>query len=277
MTITEYREHPAEHYSRIKLLLQSPAHYKAGRKEQEPSLAMRMGTAVDEFILEGQVRPYAIKPAFNPLDPAPTDPWHGGKRWCRKWVADKKELNISVYSQDEWDKTSSMQRALAESPEFQEILGMCPNRQTPMFATYRGVDFKILVDLDGHDASGMRTFGDLKATAYGSPQRFAKKAFDMHYDLQLVLYGTVIGIAEGLGEKPAPFWAVVEESPANPVTIYAVPPEAWESGQRKLDRCVDLLLRCRETGEWPAYGSGIQTLPWPKWANFEAPTDTEDL
>lgn len=273
MTIEAYRQHTADHYSRIKLLLRSPAHYIAGREEKEPTLAMRMGTAVDEFILEGKVRPYAIKPPHHPDDTK--DVWQGNKKWCREWVKSHKDARVSVYSQEEWNKTSAMQQALANSPEFQDILEMCTNRQRPVFGTYRGVEFKILVDLDGYDSNGVRTYGDLKTTNDGSPRKFAKKAFDMDYDLQIVLYGTILAIAEGLGEKPCPFWTVVEESPATPVTVYAVPPEAWESGQRKLDRCVDLLLECRETGIYPAYGSGIQNLQWPKWANFEPTNETE--
>jgi hypothetical protein len=264
MTVEEYRQSPGLNFSSIKHILRSPAHFLAGRGEQEPSLAMRMGSAVDEYVLEGKVRPYAIKPQFRNGDPS--DLWQGNKKWCKEWISEKKVEGVSIYSRDEWDKASRMQQALLNSPEFSSLLEMCPNRQTPMFGKYRGLDFKILIDMDGHDSSGNRCLGDLKTANDGSPRGFAKKAYDYDYDIQICLYSTILSIVEDLGTPPSPFWAVVEESQANPVTIYAVPPLAWESGQRKLDKCVDLYLQCTESGEWPAYGSGVQQLQWPTYA-----------
>lgn len=265
MTVEDYRAHSALNFSRMKWLLKSPCHFiMEGTADVEETLAMRMGSAVDEWILSGKVRPHAIKPAE--LD---GKPWQGNRTACKQWVKDRKAEGFTVYSQDEYDTQMGMQKALEQSPEFQKLLEVCPQRQLPVFAKYRGVELKVLMDMAGHDLGGYRCFGDLKCSVSAAPRDFAKKAATMHYDLQQAVYAAVLGVSEALEDEPAMFWAVVESSPSAPVSIFSVPREAMDSGKRKLDRCIDLYLQCTESGNWPGYGQGIQQLSWPAWANNE--------
>lgn len=277
MTTEQYRAHEAANYSWLKYFLVSAAHAKAMKTVAvEETLAMKLGNAVDGWILTGSVRPYAIMP-----EDIATATGKGSRTAKQAWKATQEAAGLTCYKQEEWDTQSAMQRALESSPEFQSLLSICPERQKPVFAKYRGIEMKILIDLCGNDGHG-RVLGDLKTARDASPRGFGKNAFTLHYDLQLAAYSTVLGIAEDLGERPALFWAVVESSPAAPVSIFRVPAEALESGQRKLDRCCDLYLQCMETGIWPAYGPpGFLTPIWPRYADeatrwAEIPTETEE-
>lgn len=263
MTLEEYRSHSALNFSKMKWLLHSGQHFMAMKdREVEETIAMRMGSAVDEWILSGKVRPHAIKPAE--LD---GKPWQGNRTACKQWVAARKAEGMTVYSQEEYDTQSAMQRALEASPDFQSLLEICPERQLPVFANYRGVELKILIDLAGHDRSGRRAFGDLKTSVSASPREFAKKAARMHYDLQQALYAAALGVAEFLEDEPAMFWAVVESTLAAPVSIFAVPRDAMGSGMRKLNLCIDRYKEGMETGQWNGYGRGFLQLEWPRWAD----------
>ncbi len=259
MTVEEYRSAPGLNFSKMKALLQSPLHFQK-QEAVEETLAMRMGTAVDEWVLSGKVRPHVIKPAE--LD---GKPWQGNRTACKEWVKKWKADGCTVYSQDEYDTQSAMQKALENSREFQGLLRTCPQRQLPVFAVYRGVPVKCLLDMAGQDEEG-RVICDLKTSNDASPKGFGKKAFNMDYDLQMVLYSAAVALSEGLEEPPAMSWAVVESSAAAPVSLFLVPGEALESGQRKLDRCIDSYLECMESGIWPSYGTGFQTPEWPRWA-----------
>lgn len=263
MTIEAYRNHSALNFSRMKWLLKSPRHFMVeGPREKEETLAMRLGRAVDEWILTGEVRPFAIMP--EEIEKATGK---GSRTAKQAWLAEQEQQGLTAYKQEEYDTQMAMQKALESSPEFQKLLEVCPQRQLPVFAKYRGVEVKALLDLAGHDMSGHRCFGDLKTSVSAAPRDFAKKAANLDYDLQQALYAAALASSEGLEDEPAMFWAVVESSASAPVSIFAVPREAMDSGQRKLNKCIDLYLQCTESGEWPGYGQGIQQLKWPSWAS----------
>lgn len=254
----------------MKPMLLSPRHFFAGPKDVEETIAIRLGTAVDEWILSGKVRPHLIKPAeLN------GKPWQGNRKECKAWVKEQKEAGISVYTQEDYDRQMAMVRALESSSEFQALLAACPERQVPVFAKYREVDLKILIDMAGYDDNGNRILGDLKTSLSASPRLFAKKAATMDWDFQIATYSTVLGISEALESQPGLFWAVAESTKAAPVSIFSIPAEAYESGMRKLNRCIDLYKKCTESGEWPGYGKGFQTLPWPRWASGEADQEVQ--
>ncbi len=267
MTPEEYRGLPGLNFSSAKHLLTSPFHYWWLKdREFEETLAMRLGSAVDEYVLSGIVRPHAIMP---PEIAALTGK---GSRTARQaWVAQQEADGCTVYKREDWERQSSMQRALAQSVEFQRLLELCPQRQLPVFASYKGVNLKCLLDLAGHDANGNRCMGDLKCILDASPRGFGKRAYANHLDLQIVMYMTALAISEGLESPPLPFWAAVESSGVPAVSVFGVPSEAIESGQRKLEKCIELYKSCSESGEWPGYNpaGGFAVPVWPAWAARE--------
>ena len=261
MTISEYRQHPALNFSRAKRFLQSCAHFNAP-SDQEPSLAMQAGEMVHAYALQGIKMPYVVRPEIAPDG----SPWHGAKKVCKEWVAAQK---APVFTTDEIGNQAGMVAALEASVEFQAIRELCPNRERPAFATYRGVEIKALFDMEGEDATGVPMIGDLKTCQSGHPDDFVRSCIRYKYPLQAVWYSTVLALEKGLEQRPGFIWVTVESSAPYNVTCYSVPDAAWDTGQRQMDRIIDLYLQCRESGEYPGYGHGIQQLNWPAWADKE--------
>ncbi len=263
--MSDYRSNPALNYSLAKWGLVSAYHLKCKTGvEIEPTMAMEMGTCVDEWILSGKVRPHAIMP------PDIASLTGKGSRTAKNaWKAEQEAAGRTVYTREEWDKQSGMQRALEQSSDFQRLLQICPQRQLPVYATYRGVKIKALLDMAGHDATGRRCFGDLKCILDASPRGFGKLAYNRALDLQIVWYQTALALSEKLEEPPLPCWAAVESSGVPAVSIFGVPDEAMESGRRKMDKVIDLFKECTESGEWGAYGKGWLEPIWPKYYNAD--------
>jgi hypothetical protein len=261
MDLSSYRSHPALNFSSAKALLQSPAHFKAGKKTEETP-AMASGTLVHAYALQGIKLPYVVRPDTCPET---GENWHGQRKGCRAWMEAQSLAGIPVFTAEEIEDQAGMVAALEASPEFQAISKLCPIRERPAFATYRGVEIKALFDMEGADASGVPMICDLKTTISGSPRDFARSAAKFSYFLQLAWYSTVMALEKGLEQKPGFLWVTVESSAPYNVTLYSPPDEGWDFGMRQMDKCIDLYLQCKETGIYPGYGSGIQQLPWLPW------------
>lgn len=264
MTVEEYRAHPALNFSRAKLLLQSPAHFISPPPIRDETNAMAAGTMVHSYAIQGIKLPHVIRPEN---DPETGEKWHGQRKGCKAWIASQ---TLPVFTADEVAEQAGMVAALEASTEFQAIRELCPQRERPAFATYRGVEIKALFDMEGADASGTPMIADLKTCASGSPDDFARSAVKFRYALQAVWYSTVLSLEKGLEQRPGFLWVTVESSAPHCVTVYSVSDEAWSAGQVQMDRIIDRYLECTESGIWPGYGSGIQQLPWPRWAEEAA-------
>lgn len=262
MTIDEYRAHPALNFSLAKLLaFKTPAHFQQAKEEPEEldSIAIRMGTAVHD-LLQGISRDFAIKPAHREDDPA--DAWHGSKKWCKEWTAAQ---TLPIFTQEEYDNVMGMRLALEDDPIFQTVMQLCPVRETPVLAEYRGVPIKALPDMLGYDSQGRRMIIDLKTTADASPAEFSRKCRKLGYHIQRQWYTQAVSLAEGLEEEPVYMLLAVESSKPYLVKPYVFPDEAIEEGQRQMDKIIDLHKQCTETGVWPGYPAAPENLLWPKW------------
>ncbi len=169
-----------------------------------------------------------------------------------------------------------MRDALIKNPIVQEILESCPDREVPLFANYGGLPVKSLLDGIGRDNSGRRVIFDLKSTYDASPDGFARAVSRQKYCLQLALYSAVLSLSEGLEERPSWLWIAVESKRPYTVAIYSPTPEHYALGERQLNHCVELVKKCRETGVWPGYTTGITDLPWRKFDDFITPEPEQD-
>lgn len=269
MTFADYVKLDRENFSRLKHILTSPLHYKTACKtEVEETIDMRLGTAVHEWVLEGRVSPFVVRPECNEADAS--DLWHGNKKWCKAWLAAQ---TLPVYAPDDNERRMRMQNALAGSELFQELMAACPEREKTVQADYMHLPMKARLDAAGYwevEGKRRRLIMDLKKTPDASPRAWGKKACNFHYDMQIFLYANLLALAEDLSEPPMVVHAVVEDSDAAPVCLYRVSDEMWASGQAKLARAVTTLLTCREADYWPGYGEeGLITPIWPKSAQFD--------
>jgi hypothetical protein len=263
VTIEEYRAHPALNFSAAKILAsQTPAHFRqyVDGGGLEETVAMRMGTGVHDM-LQGIPFRGAIKPTHHPDDPL--DTWHGAKKWCKAWITEQTE---PVFSAEEAEFTLGMRRSLEAHGLFSKIMELCPERERPVFAEYRGVQLKALLDMSGFDSQGNRFIADLKTTDNASPKKWVRKCADMQYNMQASWYSNVLALAENLSERLNFLFGVVESKPPHLVAIYSLPEEAWSQGQAMMDLAVDRYRECMESGVWEGYSNQIQCLEWPRWA-----------
>jgi ATP-dependent exoDNAse (exonuclease V) beta subunit len=255
MNLTEYRAHPAVNFSTLKSILESPAHYQAALAEpSKETPAMLMGSLVHECILEGKrldaiaaERPIGINLATKE-----------GKAW--------KDENKGrpIISFDDAQAIRWMKIAVAENPHASSMLEACQHRETPIRATIRNVECKGLIDAAGTDGVDWVIL-DLKTTDDASPEAFARKVANYHYDMQAAMYKALLATHHQIETEPTFYWLVVEKTA--PFTCAVYDSSDWiTSGEDKLERALETLKDCRKSNFWPKPHQGINLLIRPSWA-----------
>ncbi len=267
MNIEDYRAHPSDHYSRLKLALFSAAHYaNPPEPPDDGNPALLKGSLLHAYVLESRVIDFVTRPKFDPEKP--NELWHGGRKSCKAWVAAQ---TLPVLKEEDVEGQIGMRKALMDNHVVQEILERCPERERPVFAEYNGLPLKALLDGAGRDNSGRRVVFDLKSCRDSSPNGFAKSVSQLKYTLQLALYSAVLSLEEKLEERPSWLWIAVENKRPYNVAVYAPRPEHYDVGERQLEYCVRLVKECKRTGIYPGYTDGITDLPWRKYDEFVEP------
>jgi hypothetical protein len=109
---------------------------------------------------------------------------------------------------------------------------------------------------------------DLKTTTTTNPRVIAQKAFREGWHCRAVWY------MEGLmqvvrNSVPRYIFVVVETAPPHLIQIFELDERALAWGQQLVRRGLRLFRDCMERGDWPAYGSGVQKLGLPTFAEYQ--------
>lgn len=255
MTTEEYRAAPGVNFSSFKHILRSPAYYRASlTADREETIDMLLGTLVHKYWLEGGVASYVIKP--EGMNFATKE----GKAW-------RAAQTLPILTQEESARERGMIEALEADDFAKAALARCPQRERPIFFSYRGVACKALIDACGI-VDGRWTILDLKKTQDARPAAWGKNALNYDYCFQAAFYRAALASAEILDYEPDFFWQVVEDSICPTVVHYPLTDVGAHIGQRRMDAAIDLLLKCQESGEWPGYGHYLEPV-WPAWALAE--------
>lgn len=236
------------HYSTLKQIEQSPAHYQwAVSHERGDTPAMRMGRAIHALYLQG-------------VEPAKTA---GSKRGATD-SADA--LGVSEY-----DTVRRMFDALQASSEAREILSRCPEREVSMEWDLMGLQCAGRLDLRGPGI-----LADLKSCRAAYPRKFLWDAEKAHYDAQLPWYDVAGGI-KPIGPDTAwseQYLIAVENVAPYSVMVYRLDPLRIDQGWMKCEKWMHTLKNCLETKCWPGYLQGIQT--WDGELSFGESGDEEE-
>ena len=255
MNLKEYRAHDAVNFSTLKSILKSPAHYQAALAEdRKETPAMLMGTLAHSMILEGHsLREIAaIKPAFMSLATKE------GKAWKSEFG------HLPIVSTDDALSLEGMAESVRSNPHAAAMLAGCQHRETPIRATIRNVECKGLIDAAGTDGVDWVIL-DLKTTDDASPEAFARKVANYHYDMQAALYKQLLATHHQIETEPTFYWLVVEKTA--PYTCAVYDSSDWiTSGEDKLERALETLKDCRKSNLWPKPFGGINLLIRPSWA-----------
>lgn len=291
------------HFSRLKLMSMSPAHYRAG--SDRSTRAMGLGTVVHSLCLGGDAivfdgeRKGSSWAAFKALVAGEPFAIFDGARRGKAWESARDEaarLGQVVVTSEDLDraigprakqaarieagrytlpivtvKEYEQARRCADAVMSHELAGPLLTGQTevPLEWRYLGRDCAGQIDVIG---SSFLT--DLKTSACSEPSWFTRQTFKMAYHAQLAWY------AEGArqnGYDPRELHLVAVE-PRKPyaVTCFRLTDRAIEDGERLLRYWMERLAVCEQADVWPAYSGAMVDLDVAEDVELIWPGDEED-
>lgn len=255
MTYAEYDALPGLRWSRLSTILDSPALYRHRADNPQPETrALVVGSALHAAVLE---------PAALLRDFACWSEPRRGKGWT-DFKADHAHQQILTAA--ELEMVSDMAAAVRSHPVAAPWL--CGGKaETPLeWHHFDGRRCKARVDFMH---PGRRVLLELKTARSTDLQRFGWSSHDYRYPAQLAWYAQ--GIDAALGWRPEHVIIIaVEKTAPYDVLVLRVPPDVMAHGAAQVQRAMDRLAECEESGLWPGrYTEEQEHPPAP------APTDLD--
>lgn len=179
--------------------------------------------------------------------------------------ADAEASKKIVLRYDEHTEARKLAAAVLADKSTALLIQACDKREVAIVwdDPETGIRRKALID-GLHTDTAMAYLVDLKSTRSAKPDAFSRAIFDYGYHIQMESYKS--GVLHGYGlAAPAMLMAVEKEEPRL-VCVFELDADAAEIGAREERRLLNMLKRCRDTGEWPGYGTDVQRIGLPAWA-----------
>lgn len=247
--------------SEINRFAESPALFRYVEREQTES--MRIGTALHALILEGR-REFVVRPAtYGPEN----KPWHGAAKECREWNA--AHAGQTILSADEAD---ALGRAAVRAKLHERVAYLLDGAHTELSvfgASQTGVPWgKGRLDAVKH-AGDRLLITDIKTTNDARLRPFSQTILARGYHRQAAWYRRLMRqfVDETIRVE---FWLVaVEISPLPRCNVWKLEDAAMDLGDEEIDKLIEKLDECRQTGKWPDYHDkdiGLMgTIDLPRW------------
>lgn len=253
--------HAVEAYSAsgLKLIERSPAHY-AHAGSRAPSRAMQIGTAIHCALLEP--KRFEADYVCSGTDDRRASEY-------KQAVKSKGGDDDWVLTQPEWDKVVGMQAAAYAHPEARSVLNCPGEEELSVFAEdpETGLAIKCRPDKLAYGQTGP-IIADVKKCQDARPEEFAKSVARYGYDLAAAHYIETYKAATDA--KVVQYLLIaIEEEPPHGVMVYELPVEWLNYGLKRRNEALRVAAQCVESGEWPAYGEGIEQLDPPKWIAYQ--------
>ncbi len=268
-----YREAEGENVSALKEMALSPKHYLQAKTapSKPPTPAQRMGTVVHSVTLENDHSGYIITPATFPYTKkgvTTISPWNGRATYCKEWKADQEEKGLLVLSGEDRDNLNGMAAALKNHPMANSILyGPGGRNEVCCFKkhTWTELILKGRADRLTMDGDNKTVVVDVKKTTRGCAKKdvFAGEINWYKYHMQSSFY-------QDLFEASYFVFVVVEEEPPHAVACYSVDKETLQIGRDLNDKYLAKVRECRDSGIWPCYSEGLETIALSDWAKKKA-------
>lgn len=219
------------HFSTLKAMALSPAHYRYGLSARHDTPAMRLGRAVHAYVLLGQA-PVVFEGAAR-----------RGKAWESFAAATPRPEDALLL--DDADAVFAMGNAVLAHDEAMEALA--GEREVRLRWEWLGRQCEGTADV--LSPTGVC---DLKTTRTPHADRFIREALGRSYHAQLWWYGNGAQ-ASGRPRPAAASLVVVESMPPYVVTVYRLTLRALAAGERLARSWMERLLACEEADCWPGY------------------------
>lgn len=237
------------HYSQLRQMSRSPAHYvHACRSQNEPTRAMRVGTAVHHRVLgERSDRPLEVWPGKTRND-----------KGYKDWAASR--TMTEILTQPEWDDAKGPAEAVLADPVSRVLL---EGARTEV--AMRWDDCGIPYSTGGVDVVGRGYIAELKTTTNAEPEHLQRHAIKMLYHAQMAHYLDGARHCDLANEKTELHLIAVEVDEPHCVTVLTLSPEVIEAGQKCVRAWMERLKVCAESNSWPGYVQSPVTWALPEW------------
>lgn len=230
------------HYSRLKLMAESPAHYRAG--SQGTTYSQESGSAVHALVLGTQEVVTWDKVSEN------------GNQCPRRGkdydAFAAKHPGALILMPAEYAEAKAKAAAVLAHPLAVRVLK--GTREKEIEWSFGGRPCAGRPDVFGPDY-----VTELKATKSSNPRRFRKQARWMGYCGQLVWYGDGL-MQAGLCAPEAYYIVAVEQAAPYVVTVFRLTARDVDNGRRDYRGWFEQVLVCEQADEWPGYCEAIVEL-----------------
>lgn len=227
------------HFSQLRSMAKSPAHYKAlETRPREDSLAMRIGRTIHAMVLGGDFIVYE------------------GTRRGTEWTAfESANVGREIITGSEAAASREVADAVLSHPRAAELLAgqheFCLSWKLARRACA------------GHlDVLGSNFITDLKTTTNAEPGWFARHALQMGYAAQMAWYLDGV-VAAGLPAPENVYVVAVETKYPYVISTFELTPRALEMGRKQYRLWFERVLICEASDYWPGYIEGTAPLDAP--------------
>jgi hypothetical protein len=277
------------HFSRLKLMALSAAHYMAAEERDEETPAKRFGTAVHALTLGGELVVYdgvrqgnAWRAFRGIVEGRPYfvyDGAHNGKAWAAAKEAAEGRLIV----------TSADVEVASRAREIQARRELAGLRSSPIVTSFEleraeecaeavrdgkagwllegSREIPLCWELLGQACAGTldvlhaERVVEVKTTACAKPEWFQWQARRMAYSAQLWWYRE--GARANGYDLEDCYIIAVETRPPYAVTPFRLTPGALEKGAKRVRLWMEHLIACTESGDWPDYVQTVVELDEP--------------
>lgn len=160
----------------------------------------------------------------------------------------------------DYDKIQAMRGTIYAQPEYSKALTGAAVEVSITGVEYMGVTLKARLDV----VTANGELWDYKTTTDASPDAFGRSAHNYDYWLKMAFYHDMFAAAYGQTPARTVLLAQEKESPYL-CQAYALTKEQLQAGRTAYQMALGIYARCLESGNWPAYGGGVQELQTPNW------------
>lgn len=115
------------------------------------------------------------------------------------------------------------------------------------------------------DNNGRLTIADLKSTFLGgtTDHALSQTCSSKSYFVQAPFYQDIY--KDLVGETPYFLFFVVERKPPYLVRVFQIEQQGMEAGRELTKRSLEAIAKCKETGIWKGWDTGIKTIKLQRW------------
>ena len=253
MTEAEYRQAEGVNVSTLKYLQKSPAHYLHFlQNPPEDKPAFQFGRAVHSAILT----PEAFARDFVVLPEGIDRRTKAGREAYDSFLQENAGREIITAADAEI--VGRIAAAVHGNRDAAELLKGTKREETMFWTDENGILCKARAD-----ALRPGLIVDLKTTTDAETDNFTREALRYGYDIQCAHY--LDGYAHTVSSSP-PVWYFIAVEKAEPYAVNILRADGGfiDHGIEHRQQLLELLISCRESGNYPDYGTNDLILPY--WA-----------